>query len=358
MQGIAPPLLLSQIENTVPFLFTQRDGPPYAKYIKSWAVPPDQEPSLLEYFRLCMAAHWATAGTYVPTNVDSAIRIKLWGEPCPDGTRQAMADLVLESLDWDYTPFTARCVKLPDGKLLATHEGTWFSVAVGAYAAMRTLDPERAGRILEAAAAEVRREARALSDFLKAGDELGFLQAVALVSHNLGDLNRVVDMWELPEDDDLRLRIYKAVHPGAAEHNPLFARAAEINTVHLAVENHRHLALRAARCLRRRREFLLPVAPFLDSWGAFVGNLRHNGLTGPELGQVVSALLDGMSREVSGTGYPRALAGILETVPGGMAALARHIPSSAARTLKSGALRQAVSVPRERFEARWAKLAR
>ncbi|MBI3297151.1 MAG: hypothetical protein HYZ75_03240 [Elusimicrobia bacterium] len=357
--GIAPPLLLSQVENTAPFLFAEEGGPPYARVLRAWkAAAPDPEPALLPYFELCMAAHWATAGAYVPTNVDSAIRLKLWNEACPEGTLEAMADVVLDSASWDYVPFTARRAALPDGSVLATHEGTWFSVAAGAYAAMRSRDPERAGRLSDAVAAEVRREARGLAALLEAGDGLGFLKAAALVCHNLGDLDRVVDMWELPEDDPLRRRVYAAGLPGSAEHHPLFARAAEVNSARLAPENHRHLALRAARCLRRRREFLLPVGPFFDDWGAFLGDRPRSGLSGPELGEVVCALLDGMSRGVSGEGYPRALAGILDTVPGGFGDLSKCMPSSAARALMSGALRQAISLPRARFEARWAKLAR
>ena len=356
--GIATDLLVRQVENTAPFLFAEDGGPPYAALLRSWKTRAEPEPPLLDYFHLCMAAHWATAGTYVPTDVDNAIRRKLWEQPESPEHFLPMGELVLESLAWDYAPFTARRVTLPDGTLLATHEGTWFSVAAGAYAAVRSAEPELAGRLLDSVVTEVRREANALAALRRAGDALGFLKAVALVAHNLGDLDRVIDMWELPEDDALRRAVYKAGQPGCAEHDPLFALVGEINTPHLASENHRHLALRQARALRSRREYLLPPGPFYDEWGMAVADSRRGGLTLPELGDVVCALLDGLSREVSLEGYPRALAGILEAVPGGFSALAKNIPSRAAREISTGALRQAISVPRARFEARWAKLAR
>lgn len=356
--GIATDLLVRQVENTAPFLFTEEGGPPYAALLRSWKTRAEPEPPLADYFHLCLAAHWATAGTYVPTDVDNAIRRKLWELPESPARFEPMAELVLESLTWDYSPFTARRVTLPDGTLLATHEGTWFSVAAGAYAAVKGSEPETAERLFDAVVGEVRREARALGALRGAGDALGFLKAVALVAHNLGDLDRVIDMWELPQDDALRRAVYKAGQPGCAEHHPLFALVAEVNTPHLASENHRHLALRQARALRRQRAYLLPPGPFYDDWGNAVADSRRGGLTLPELGEVVCALLDGLGREVSQEGYPRALAGILEAVPGGFTALAKNIPARAARDISSGALRQAISVPRARFEARWAKLAR
>ncbi|TBR20545.1 hypothetical protein EPO15_12915 [bacterium] len=355
--GIATALLVSQVRNTVPFLFDETGGPPYADVLRAWAQRDEPEPPLNEFFKLCMSAHWATAGTFVPTDVDNAIRKKHWEQPESPQFLGEMADLVLESFGWDYAPYTARRITLPDDKLLATHEGTWFSVAAGAYAACKVPDPERAEKLLEAIASEVRREADALANLRKAEDALGFLKALPLVCHNLGDLDRVIDFWELPADDALRLRVYDATKPGAVEHDPLFAMAAEINTAHLAPENHRHLALRKAKGLRRKRDYLLPVGPFLDSWGVTIAQ-RVGGLDLPALGEVVSALLDGMEWEVSGEGYPRALAGILEAVPGGFNQLAKHIPGRDQRLLSTGALRQKISVPRARFEARWAKIAR
>lgn len=355
--GIATALLVSQVRNTAPFLFDEDGGPPYADILRAWARKDEPEPPLFEFFELCLSAHWATAGTFVPTDVDNAIRKKLWEQPDSEAHRAAMADLVLASFRWDYAPFTARRVTLPDGRLLATHEGTWFSVAAGAYAACKGPDPERAERLLETVAAEVRREADALANLRKAEDALGFLKAVPLVCHNLGDLDRVIDFWELPEDDALRRRVYDAAKPGAAEHDPLFTLAAEINTARLAQENHRHLALRKAKGLRRRRDYLLPVGPFFDEWGMTLAR-KAGGLELPALGEVVSALLNGLEWEVSPEGYPRALAGILEAVPGGASALSKHLMGKDARLLATGALRQKISVPRARFEARWAKLAR
>lgn len=56
-------------------------------------------------------------------------------------------------------------------------------------------------------------------------------------------------------------------------------------------------------------------------------------------------------------GYARALAGILEVFPGGRRALGRLLPSKDQRMLESGALKAAMDVPQERFEAQWANRA-
>ncbi|HVE13124.1 MAG TPA: hypothetical protein VNI01_07000 [Elusimicrobiota bacterium] len=351
--GISPALLLSQVEATAPFLF--QDGAPATAYggvLRAWRAAPREPRDLADYYLLLLSAHWATAGTFVPTDVDNAIRHRLWNLELKGEERAAMSESVLAALSWDYGPVTARVVRAPSGQRMSTHEGTWFSVAVGAYAANRAADPAMAERVLEAAAGELAREARVLEELAR-GDALEFLRACALAAHNLGDLDRVADQWELPKDDALRRRIYDASKPGCAEHRPIFARMARLNTAHMAPENHRHYPLRAPRCLRRRREFLIPVGPFYDDWGrALAGALAPE-----EAGEVVGALIDGARRLPETVGYARALSGLLEAYPGGMRALEGVLTARDARLLRAGPLKTAASLPRERFEAQWRKKA-
>lgn len=354
-RGVAPDLLVSQVRNTAPFIFepgADLSGPKRA-YLRELLAYDGREVGHRDYFRLCLCAHWATAGTFVPTDVDNAIRMKHWKMDEAQGLMEAMADDVLEAATWDYRLVTARLAQC-EGELVATHEGTWFSVAVGAYAAVKGSDPERGRKLLEAVLAEASREAALFGRLLEAGDGLELLRACALLAHNFGDLDRVADMWELPEDDELRRAVYKAAAPGSKLFGGLPAKAGLLNQKLTAVENHRHYALREARCLRRRADFLLPVGPFFDAWGEHLARQ----LPIDDLGDVVRYLIDGWQRLKGPVGYARALTGILEAFPGGLTKLAGAIPGRDVRILKAGPLRALCSIPRERFEAQWAAQAR
>lgn len=355
-RGIDPALLLEQVRTGAPYVLSADWGEgPRRAYLRRLQTFAGEELDVVSYFHLCLCAHWATAGCFVPTDVDNTIRLKLWKlEGVSPEERLAMADLVLDAVSWDYSPVTARVARL-QGELVSTHEGTWFSVAAGAYAALRHEAPAKAAQVLEAALAEARREAALFERLCRSQDDLETLKACALLAHNFGDFDRVMDMWELPQDDALRLAAYDAAKPGS----PLFdgwpAFAGEVNKRVLAPENHRHLALRAARGLRTKPALLLPVGPFYDDWGAAIARELS-----PELcGEAVRALIDGWQRQkVKAAGYPRALAGVLGAFPGGLSRLSKFIPGRDERLLRSGALRAALDVPRERFEAQWRNLLR
>src|SRR5207302_1116259 len=108
-RGIAPAILLEQVRITAPFIFSTPypDEPGFA-YLRRLQAYDGEELDHLSYFQLCLCAHWATAGTYVPTDVDNAIRMKLWLMDEAAQAFSAMGDLVLQALRWDYRPVTAR----------------------------------------------------------------------------------------------------------------------------------------------------------------------------------------------------------------------------------------------------------
>lgn len=334
---IAPENLLIQARRGAPWLF---EGEPKTPWLALLRRPEG------EYYRLCLAAHWATAGCFSPTDVDNAIRYVLWQEAPPE-KKADWAEAVVEALSWDYGPVTARLAFSPSGERVSTHEGTWFSVAVGAYAATRSRV------VLDAMLAEAEREARIFRDLLAAKDGLGLLKASALLAHNFGDLDRVADQWLLPKDDELRALLYDAAKPGSALFGGVLGKAGALNQRFMTTDNHRHYPLRAAKALRTRPELLLPVGPFFDEWGAKVARL----LTPEEVGTVVRALLDGWARLHEPPGYARALAGIQEAFPGGRSELRLHIPARDLRLLSTGSLRKACDEPRARFEARMAAAA-
>lgn len=348
-RGIHPKLLREQVENTAPFLSIGRTSAP--NWLKPLFANFEDSDSFDygSYFELSLCAHFATVATFVPTDVDSQIRFKLWNPSLPTEVLIQMAKLTLATCEWDFRSVSARWITSPKKQVLSGHYGEWFSVAAGAYGALRKRAPDQAAELAAAILREVQREAEIFSEFKTARDGIGMLKAATLIAHNLGDLDRVIDLWNLPEDDALREAVYKSGHPSVSAKTLL--EAGNLNKAFMAVENHRHFALRKPWCLRRNAEFLLPIGPFFDGWGARLA--RHPELRPEEIGEVAEALVEGWERLKGPVGYARALAGILENFPGGPNELSRHVPARIARTLKSGELRSLCSVSRVRFEEQW-----
>ncbi len=357
-RGIAPRTLIVQVENTAAFLFdpeqTQFHQLPYVQILAEIrrTQPEPEALSHFEYFRLCVAAHWGTVATFVPTDVDNSIRLKLWNSALPLKTLAQMGDLVVESLHWNPKPLTTRGVSSPrTGEFMCGHHGEWFSIAVPAYAALKRKDPERSKKILDLILGEMEREKQIFEDLRAARDGMGVLKAATIIAHNLGDLDRVIDMWNLSDEDPLKAQAYKAGHqPTARFGNSLFA-AGELNKKHMAHENHRHLPLRAARCLRRKPDFMLPLGPFFDDWGRQIA--RDPELTPEEIGQVAETLVVGWEKLDHPVGYARALSAIIESFPGQLNALSRYLPAKSVRILKAGTLRDQCTMSRAKFERQW-----
>jgi hypothetical protein len=166
-----------------------------------------------------------------------------------------------------------------------------------------------------------------------------------------------MDMWELSSDDRLKLEFYKlGVEPfdsnkklrylgrlwvaGELYKSSLGSSAGELVGASMALENHRHFALRKPRCLREKPDFLIPIGPFFDDWGKRVAQ----ELSAEPLQEVVEALTHGWGRLPKTWGYERALQGILEVHP--------RIPVEVPRNSRS--VHKAFKVSRERFEKLWA----
>jgi hypothetical protein len=350
-RGVRPDILLEQVKNTAPFLF-DLPAQPYIKTLTD--IRTTQSLSHPEYFRLCLSAHWATVGTFVPTDVDNQIRHKLWHPALSKELVLEMAKTVHESHDWDFRPVTTRWVQSPvSGELLGGHHGEWFSVSIAAYAALRRRDPDAAAEMARAVLEELAREAAIFQDLRKARDGVGMLKAATLIAHNLGDLDRVMDMWNLAPTDALRVAAYKTGHPPEGTQSDkrfqgILVVAGKLNKAYMADENHRHFALREPRCLRRSPDFLLGIGPFFDEWGMKLA--RHPQLTPEEVGEVAQALISGWERLSGTVGYARALAGILENFPGGLNRLSEYLPAKQQRVLKAGPLRNLCAIGRRRFE--------
>lgn len=357
LSGIAPNLLLKDIEVTAPFIFQGEvnvQGPSRAYLDKLIFYKKNLNAlkylSLSEYFYLCMAAHWSTAGTFVPTNVDNQIREGLWKHKEILAHIERMARITIDSWKWDYEQVTNRKAFNPSqGEVMSTHEGTWLSVAIGSYCALvkykkLALAEEVAKVILD----EISKEEKILIHLREERDHINFLRTTALMAHNFGDLDRVIDQWNMPEDDPFRIRIYKLGHMLNSNYSPILAYAGQVNKTFLSVENHRHMSMRQAKCLRRSNKFLIPVGPFMDSWGETLGGAKNLSLG--EKGEIVACLYEGFKRQSLAFGYARAYRGLTHALPQGLDSLEAHLPFDLVAEIKKSKFQEIANVSLNEFE--------
>lgn len=341
LTGIAPNILLTHVINTAPFLFAgelETAGKNreflaklvfYKKNLNSL-----KNIDLTEYFHICLAAHWATAGTFVPTDVDNQIREGLWKHPEIKKHIEKMAKLTIAAWTWDYEQVTNRKSYNPErAQVMSTHEGTWLSVAIGAYNALiKNKLPELAQEVADVILAEADKEEKLLLELQEKRDHVNFLRSTALMAHNFGDLDRVIDQWEMSEDDPFRKRIYKLGHKLNDAHSPILVFAGQVNKEFCSVENHRHMSMRQPKCLRRSNKFLIPVGPFMDKWGRDLGESKN--LSMDEKGEIVCAFLEGFKRQDQALGYVRAYHGMMNALPRGLETLEQNIPYDVVRELR------------------------
>lgn len=304
LNGIAPNLLLKDVEITAPFLFKgeiNTEGKDRAYLAKLVFFKKNlnalKHINLTEYFHICMAAHWSTAGTFVPTNVDNQIREGLWKHKDILGHIDRMARITIESWTWNYEQVTNRKSYNPEnGQVMSTHEGTWLSVAIGAYNALiKHKKAELADEVANVILQEIEKEEKLLIELREKRDHVNFLRSTALMAHNFGDLDRVMDQWQMPEEDPFRMRIYKLGHKLNPAYSPILAYSGQVNKAFLSVENHRHMSMRQPKCLRRSHRFLIPVGPFMETWGETLG--KASDLSLAEKGEIVAALYEGYKRQ-------------------------------------------------------------
>lgn len=362
INGIAPNLLLKDVENTAPFLFKgeiKTDGKEksylakllfYKKNLNSL-----KHINLTEYFSICMAAHWSTAGTFVPTNVDNQIREGLWKHKEILGHIERMARITIESWSWDYEQVTNRKAYNPgNGQIMSTHEGTWLSVAIGAYnALLKHKKIELADEVASVILEEIKKEEDLLNELREKRDHINFLRSTALMAHNFGDLDRVIDQWEMPKENLFRQRIYKLGHELNPNYSPILVFAGQVNKKFLSVENHRHMSMRQARSLRKSHHFLIPVGPFMDQWGKTLGSSKILSL--PELGEIVSCFYEGYKRQNQAFGYARAFSGLLSALPMGLATLEADLPYDLVAEIKKSPFSKIAHQSQEDFEEEFKK---
>lgn len=313
-----------------------------------------------DYFALCLAAHFASVATYVPTDVDAKIRHAVWLEQTDREELVRMAELALALERWDVSGVSARLLRAPDGSSISGHDGERLAVLCGGWMACANaaLD-EHARRFEEAIDGELAREARIFDAFAaERGREITLAAASAILTHNAGDVMQALGSKSGRASTVAAARFTDLGRERFERYGGAFGRAAAIYREIMAPEGHRNYPLREVKLLRGHPDLLLPIAPFLDEWGARLA--AWPGWSAPQRAHVVAGLVEGCRRVAGQSGYFRALAGFERAYPRGLEApeLASSWTTSTRKMLASPELRRLVAVKRESFEASLAKRVR
>jgi hypothetical protein len=364
---IEPRALIAQVANTAPWLFApreseEREAPAGAlQWLEILRAGEPKPGDRVGYFALCLAAHFASAATYVPTDVDTKIRRALWREAVGPDELARMRALALGLARWDMGEVSARIVFVPEVGAVSGHDGERLSVLCGGLvASLEAGDADGARELEDAIDAELAREAGAFDRVARArGSEIDLLRLAAVLTHNAGDVMQgLAGAAETPAGAAALARFGDLGGKRFERYGGAFGRAAALYRELLASEGHRNYPLREPRVLRTNRALLLPIAPFLDGWGESVARLP--GLSDADRAEIVAALVEGCRKIPGQIGYTRALAGFDRAYPRGLEApeLAQHQPASVKRALRDSDLRQKLAVKRESFEPSYAKRAR
>jgi hypothetical protein len=304
----------------------------------------------IDYFALCMASHFATVATYVPTDVDSKIRGHCWNDPNPE-VLYAQIEILKNALEWEIDDeVSKKALTLrdyePDKSIsISGHNGEWLGVLCGAWGSFLRLNDIKTANELEAMIYnELDREAKVFQLYreMKSSTESDtiLLKIAAIITHNVGDVDQGLSYW----DENIQLQyaqkltlFSKLAHERGDRFNGEFLQAKNIYKELLSAEGHRNYPLREAKCLRRSPDFMLPlgreyysykvlyrvfyltyfypnIGPWYEKWGRLVA--IHPGLSQEDRALVIKQLLracDSTSKAwcvPNQVGYYRALQGI------------------------------------------------
>jgi hypothetical protein len=376
MSGIEVSTLVALVKNTAPFLWNPTPTNSTTRYrsilMDTENAPDSISEDLPRYYELCIAAHFASVATFVPTDVDIAIRQKLWQKVHHPEAFLKLWTLVQEFYTWDESLVSKRFLITARGNKISGHQGEWFSIAVGAYKTALKLTPDYVPEIRQSIEDCVHLHEKVLLDleeiFMEERDATSLKNlclAIAMTAHNLGDLDRMIEAWQLEDTDVLKRRVFRAGHEDARTPLPLCVKYGKIYQQFLAAENHRHFALREPKGLRKSADFLLPSGPFFDQWGLdLVNGTQQDLLNERELREIIQALIEGWDRLnpksiYTSVGYARALHGIqsgLKKTPlNGIGDLLLMVPPRHAKKIQEGGLRTHLGITQKSFEEGWVK---
>jgi hypothetical protein len=349
--GIRNSALVSQVRNTAPWLWQIPEAAELVAVFDGAVDEPAAEPPgepALRALRLRLAAHYATVATFVPTDVDAQIRHHHWLAIADGEQFTAAYALVAEAARRDATLVSRRVTEGVSG-----HDGEWLSVRAGALGRALALNLDRAAAVLvEEIDAEIEREDRIFRTALELeAPATTTLKLATTIAHNLGDHSRVVEAWRLPaHGHGLEQRYARLGHADGAGGRSSFVVAGRLNKQLMALENHRFLALRKPRALRRSKDLLLPVGPWFDTWGEEL--VRSADLDDQDRAEVTEALVELHLRSPEQQGCLRALAGLDRATRGGLQLYADALPARVRKEIARGRIREAIDLPAEHFERR------
>ncbi len=339
-EGVTQNILVQQVKGAIPSV-GQYDSPA-ARLFEHLAA---QELNDLEYFKLLVTSHMLTCASFLPTDVDQQIRLHAWMRANHDDTLEMAQFILNEVAHWDHRKYSRRFVTSND-RYICGHHGEILTIITGAY-----------GRLQMFASKEARSMQEKILDFIRASilmqeaffkslhhDGKAMLEACAAITHNCGDLDRSCDLWQLE-----LLGLRHAARPGGAlvhigELYQLQLTVAGTKTS-MALENHRHYALRQVPALRQNPVLLMPTAPFLDAWGA----LLQTHL--PEIGIFLE---ERFLHHREGISYARALCGMNWSIA---RQKTPHLIQRPQPDPKTKTLRKLLSMSQNEFETRCAEQA-
>jgi hypothetical protein len=377
---IGPQNLLGLVKNTAPFLFEdtpqyKNDLPADTRLIKMGDDPfgfvrilqnahrlrASSEPTVEEredYFALCLSCHHGTVATFVPTDVDSKIRGILWQRPASKEVLRERFDFVLQAMHWDIPSISTRYTAHSGVGPVSGHDGELLGVLAGGLGALIfNEDEEYTEKAAAAIDAELRREIHEFMHVLKLkGQEIELLKISMSILHNLGDLDQGISFWKNREPFlTYKAKFGRLGHENAALYGGVFITAGALYKNIMASEGHRHYPLREVRALRKSRDLLLPLGPFLDDWGATIG--RHPVLSDEERATVLTALVQGCKKIPGQLGYFRAIAGMAEACGGQFEKICKFMPASARNLIKEPDIKKKIAVSKVSFESSMRKRA-
>jgi hypothetical protein len=318
-----------------------------------------------DYFALCLAAHFASVASYVPTDVDAKIRHALWFEDQPEEEMVRRCDLALFLKEWDVRGVSARILDVEGLGPVSGHDGERLSVLCGGMLGLLERgDSKAAARFEVEIDAELEREAAAFAEVERElgrepGRELDLLRLAWILTHNAGDVMQgLAAKGARRVGEREKARFADLARERFERYGGAFGRAAALYRAILAPEGHRNYPLRATKLLRAHPDLLLPLGPCLDEWGARLATWP--AWSTAQRAEVLSAILEGCRKVPGQESYFRALAGFDAAHPGGLASrdLAGHLGSAARRSLADPELLKKARVPRASFERSLAKRTR
>lgn len=327
------------------------------------------EAQRIDYFALCMAAHFSTVATYVPTDVDSKIRGHCWHDPS-DIVLEKQFEILKEALLWNVDSVSKRTLKIhPVDPVypISGHNGEFLGCLVGAWGAfLRKGNQQFANEAEDLINKELEREANAFKYMrsTKPGviADTVLLKLAAIMTHNVGDVDQGYSYWDNEGKgfEEQFQKYSRLAHERNDRYGGEYARAKLVYKELLAAEGHRNYPLREAKALRSIPDLMLPIGPWLESWGRTIA--VHPAISIEDRITIIRQLIrgcDSTSRAwcvPNQIGYYRALHGVASAIS--LDRLSKDLDKDCSRVLTSHDMRLQLDLSENAFASRLGMKAR